>query len=126
PASIIFFGVGTALWVYFKHHPAEVNPFGRTDDIFPGFITNQLPSGLSGLVIAGVFAATMSTISSSMNSMATVITKDFFVLLRPNSSDKKQFNFARITTVCLGLMGAIVSIYIASLQNSSIWDQYIT
>lgn len=126
PASIIFFGVGTALWVYFKHHPAEVNPFGRTDDIFPGFITNQLPSGLSGLVIAGVFAATMSTISSSMNSMATVITKDFFVLLRPNSSDKKQFNFARITTVCLGLMGAVVSIYIASLQNSSIWDQYIT
>lgn len=125
PASIIFFGVGSALWVYFRHNPGAIDPHGRIDDVFPWFIAHELPSGVSGLVIAGVFAATMSTISSSMNSMATVITTDFYKILRPGGQDKEQFRFARWTTVALGIIGCVVSIYIASLNNTSIWDQYI-
>ncbi|HYG38713.1 MAG TPA: sodium/solute symporter [Cytophagales bacterium] len=125
PASLIFFGVGTALWVYFKNNPADLNPHGLTDDVFPWFIAHQLPAGLSGLVIAGVFAATMSTISSSMNSMATVVTTDFYQLISPGRSDRQRFVFARWATVALGIVGCLVSIYIGSLQNSSIWDQYI-
>lgn len=126
PASLIFFGVGTALWVYFRHYPQVLNPHGRNDDVFPWFIAHQLPAGLSGLVIAGVFAATMSTISSSMNSMATVITKDFYRLFKPRVSDRQQFLFARWTTIVLGLVGSLVSIYMDSLRNASIWDQYLT
>src|SRR5207342_1329458 len=88
PATLIFFGVGTALWVFFRHNPGDLNPHGRTDDVFPWFIAQELPAGLSGLVIAGLFAATMSTISSSMNSIATVVTTDFYKLFRKTSSDK--------------------------------------
>lgn len=125
PASILFFSVGSALWVYFRHKPGAIDPHGRIDDVFPWFIAHELPSGISGLVIAGVFAATMSTISSSMNSMATVITTDFYQNLNPKAQDKEQFRFARWTTVVLGIIGCLVSIYIASLGNTSIWDQYI-
>ncbi len=50
PASLIFFCVGTALWVFFKHNPASLNPNGRIDDVFPWYISNQLPVGLAGLV----------------------------------------------------------------------------
>jgi solute:Na+ symporter, SSS family len=125
PASLIFFSVGTALWVYYRHHPAALNPHGRTDDVFPWYISNQLPSGLAGLVIAGLFAATMSTISSSMNSIATVITTDFYQSIRPASSDRQRFTFARWTTVVLGGLGCLIAIYMVYLRNASIWDQYI-
>ena len=125
PASLIFFSVGTALWVYYKHHPAALNPHGRTDDVFPWYISNQLPSGLAGLVIAGLFAATMSTISSSMNSIATVITTDFYQSARPASTDRQRFVFARWVTVMLGGLGCLIAIYMVYLRNASIWDQYI-
>lgn len=125
PASLIFFSVGTALWVYYRHHPAALNPHGRTDDVFPWYISNQLPSGLAGLVIAGLFAATMSTISSSMNSIATVITTDFYQSVKPASTDRQRFTFARWTTVILGALGCLIAVYMVYLRNASIWDQYI-
>jgi SSS family transporter len=125
PASLIFFAVGTALWVYFRHHPASLNPHGNTDDVFPWYISQQLPAGLSGLVIAGLFAATMSTISSSMNSIATVITTDFYQRFRPGTTDRQRFVFARRATLVLGALGCVIALYLVSLHNTSIWDQYL-
>lgn len=125
PASLIFFAVGTALWVFFRHNPAALNPNGRIDDVFPWYISHQLPSGLAGLVIAGLFAATMSTISSSMNSIATVVTTDFYQYLKPASTDRQRFAFARRTTVVLGVLGFFIAVYMVYLSNASIWDQYL-
>lgn len=125
PASLIFFAVGTALWVYFRHYPTQLNPHGNTDDVFPWYISQQLPAGLAGLVIAGLFAATMSTISSSMNAIATVVTTDFYQPFRPATTDKQRFIFARRTTLFLGGLGCAIAIYLVSLHNTSIWDQYL-
>lgn len=125
PASLIFFLVGTALWVFFRHQPEALNPLSRTDDVFPWYISTQLPAGLRGLVIAGLFAATMSTISSSMNSISTVITTDFYRQFRPRSSDKQRFNFARLATLGLGVAGIAIAIGLVYLRNPSIWDQYL-
>jgi SSS family transporter len=125
PASLIFFGVGTALWYFFRNHPEELNPNGRTDDVFPWFISQQLPAGLSGLVIAGLFAATMSTISSSMNSIATVITTDFYKQFKKAPTDKQSLRFAKLCTVLLGAAGCLIAIYLVYLENPSIWDQYL-
>lgn len=125
PASVIFFGVGTALWFYYRHHPGGLNPNGRTDDVFPWFISQQLPAGLSGLVIAGLFAATMSTISSSMNSIATVVTTDFYKPFYKQATDSQCLRFARWFTVVLGTLGCGIACYLVYLQNASIWDQYL-
>ncbi|GAB3908398.1 sodium:solute symporter family transporter [Mucilaginibacter boryungensis] len=125
PASLIFFSVGTALWVYYRHNPTMLNPHGRTDDVFPWFISHQLPAGLSGLVIAGLFAATMSTIGSSMNSIATVITTDFYKPYKSNSTDKECFAFARKATLVLGVLGCMIAIYLVTRQDASIFDQYL-
>ncbi|MGX5820314.1 sodium:solute symporter family transporter [Chitinophaga lutea] len=125
PATFIFFGVGTALWYFYRHHPADLNPHGRTDDVFPWFISQQLPAGLSGLVIAGLFAATMSTISSSMNSIATVVTTDFYKPFRKDATDKQSLRFAKYVTVLLGVIGCGIAMYLVYLQNASIWDQYL-
>lgn len=125
PATLIFFSVGTALWIFFRHHPAELNPHGRTDDVFPWYIAQQLPSGISGLVIAGLFAATMATISSSMNSIATVVTTDFYRLWKKDASDRQSLRFARLLTVGLGAIGSLIAVYLVYLDNASIFDQYL-
>lgn len=125
PATIIFFGVGTALWYYYRHHPGNLNPNGRVDDVFPWFISQQLPAGLSGLVIAGLFAATMSTIGSSMNSIATVLTTDFYRPFRKAATDRQCLRFAKSSTVVLGILGSLIAMYLVYLQNASIWDAYL-
>jgi len=125
PATIIFFGVGTALWFFYLHHAGSLNPNGRVDDVFPWFISQELPAGLSGLVIAGLFAATMSTIGSSMNSIATVVTTDFYKPFMKTATDKECLRFAKITTVILGGLGSLIAMYLVYLHNASIWDQYL-
>jgi solute:Na+ symporter, SSS family len=77
PAVMIFFFVGTALYVFFKEAPLALSPVMTDPDaIFPWYIFTQMPQGVSGLLIAGIFAAAMSTLSSSMNSSATAYMVD--------------------------------------------------
>jgi len=124
PASIIFFGAGTALWAYYRLHPEMLNPTGRIDDVFPWFIAQQLPTGVAGLVIAGLFAAAMSSLDSSMNSMATAATTDFYRRFRPKVSDPRCLKLARRLTVVFGVIGTGFACYMAYLNSTSMWDQY--
>ncbi len=125
PASLIFFGLGTALWAFYKTSPELLNPTGKSDDIFPWFIAQQLPVGVAGLVIAGLFAAAMSSLDSSMNSMATAITTDFYRWFRPAASDRHLLSVARYLTGLLGILGTGSAVVIAILNSPSMWNQYI-
>ena len=73
----LFLCVGLGLWVFF-----EGREFGSSDEIFSRFIIEEMPAGLRGLLIAGVFAAAMSSLSSSINSLASASTYDFWRPLR--------------------------------------------
>ena len=69
--SVAFFAIGAGLYTFFKTHPAEMDyTMAKNDIVFPFFMMSQLPSGVAGLLIAAIFAATMSTISSNINSVA--------------------------------------------------------
>ncbi len=125
PASIIFFAVGTALWAFYKANPAELDPVGKIDQIFPWFIARELPMGVAGLVIAGLFAAAMSSLDSSMNSMATAITTDFYRRFKPDTGDHQCLVLARWLTVLLGAVGTGCGLYMSYLNSASMWDQYI-
>src|SRR3546814_16073559 len=67
----------------------------------------------------------MSTLDSSMNSMSAVITTDFYKRLKPEATDKQHLKVARFTTLGLGVIGIGAAIYMALLQNTSMWDQYL-
>lgn len=125
PATLIFFSLGTLLFVYYKVNPTMLNPvLEKTDAIFPWYIVSSLPNGVSGLLIAAIFAASMSSLDSSMNSVATVITTDFFRRLRPLSSEAAYLNLARILTVGVGLLGTGFALMMASWGIASLWDQF--
>ena len=73
----LFLWIGALLFGYYRAAPPEV-PFLANDTVFPRFIAEELPLGVGGLVIAAVFAAAMSTLSSSLSSLASASTIDLF------------------------------------------------
>jgi Na+/proline symporter len=123
PASFIFFALGTALWVFYRHHPELLIPMTRSDEILPWFIVDQLPPGVSGLVIAGVFAAAMSSLDSSLNSVATTLTTDFYQRFNPQADDRRCLRLAKGITLFLGLLGTGSALYMARLHDTSMMDQ---
>jgi len=74
---VIFLTVGLGLWAFYQGRPFE-----RSDEIFALFIVQELPPGITGLLIAGIFAAAMSSLSSSINSLASASAYDFWAPLR--------------------------------------------
>jgi Na+/proline symporter len=90
----IFLLVGTMLWAAGADDP------GRSgDELFPTFVITQLPPGLAGLVVAGLLAAAMSTVSSSLNSLASATTHDFYASITGRRDSRHLLSVGRWATV---------------------------
>lgn len=125
PTSLLFFAVGTALYAFYRTHPAMVSPTVPTDATFAWFIAQQLPMGVSGLVVSGIFAAAMSTLSSSINSITTAIVTDVSVRLRPQASEAAHMTLARRLTVVVGVGGTMSALVLATWDVRSLWDAFL-
>ena len=91
------------------------------DGILPLFIGDYLPTGLAGLVIAGLFAATMSSLDSSMHSVATAFTNDFYRPNNPHADDDRILKIAKRWTIGAGLFGTAAAIFLASFDIRSLF-----
>jgi len=122
PATLIFFIIGTCLYVFYKTNPELLSStISDGDAIFPWFIINSLPEGISGLLIGGIFAAAMSTLSSSMNSSATAYCVD--IHFRFGFSRHNQLLVAKIGTTVIGLIGVLFAVMMATWDIASLWDE---
>ncbi|MEN9020868.1 MAG: sodium/solute symporter [Verrucomicrobiaceae bacterium] len=119
--SLIFFGLGIALYAFYKATPVALDPaMLKTDAILPFFILQQLPVGIAGLIIGAIFAAAQSTVSSSLNSVATAYVTDFHArVFRPGNLDHKNLVVARIVVVLLGMVGITVACIMAKSEIES-------
>lgn len=125
--TIAFFTIGTGLYTFFKTHPAAMDmTMQKSDAIFPFFMMSQLPAGIAGLLIAAVFAATMSTIASNINSVSTAFTVDIYKKAFKNISDKKQLSVARWAGVISGVIGMFIAILMATVDIQSLLDYFNT
>jgi SSS family transporter len=126
PATFLFFAVGTALFAFYASHPGRLNPSMQTDAVFPWFIARELPVGVAGLVIAGVFAAAMSSLDSSLNSMSTAIVTDFYRRFRAGADEGRCLRLARVLTALLGAVGTATALVMATYDIKSVVDVYST
>lgn len=121
PVSLIFVFIGTALFSFY-HSGAATLPgdlLGKADRIFPYFMVTQLPPGLTGLLIASVFAAGMSTISTSFNSSATVFLTDYYKRYSKKPiTDKKAMKMLYISSLIISLLGIIVAIAMMNVKSA--------
>ena len=116
---VLFLLIGVMLFVFYRHYPvlpAEIA--ARADRVFPHFIVTQLPHGIVGLVIAAIFAAAMSTLSSSLNSSAATSLTDFYKpLLARDRSDRHYLNVSRGLTAMWGVVQIGVAVLAITMQQ---------
>ncbi|CAN5817463.1 sodium:solute symporter [soil metagenome] len=114
---VLFLFIGVMLFVYYTQHaPGEIAEFTRdgrllTDRIFPYFIVRHLPIGVVGLVVAAIFAAAMSTLSSSLNSSSAAAVNDFYLPATAGAhSDRHYLTVSRMMTAVFGVVQMIVAV----------------
>ncbi len=92
-------------------------PFLKPDQVFPNFITEHMPAGLSGLVVAAIFAAALS---SSLNSIAATAINDLYRPFRQNISDKQLLRLSGILTVVIGIIQIVVAVVFMQTGESAL------
>ncbi len=101
---------------------AATFPFAGGDKVFPDFITKHMPSGLSGLVIAAIFAAALS---SSLNSIAATFVNDLYKPFARNKDDKHLLKISGWLTLLFGVVQILVALVVMK-QNRSALDQALS
>ncbi len=102
----LFLVVGLALWSYYGgKSPEDLGQVASGDELFPTFIVEDLPSGIAGLLLAGILAAAMSTLSSSLNALSSSTMTDLIARLRSTPlADSEALSISRLTTLIWGLV----------------------
>ncbi|MEN6426228.1 MAG: sodium:solute symporter [Phycisphaerales bacterium] len=124
-AGVLFLSLGTGLHVFYKANPSRLETLAATDQIFAVFIAREMPAGLAGLVIAGVFAAAMSSLDSSIHSVSTAVTTDFLRRFKPGLPAETFLAVARGLTVFFGVTGTAAAVLMATVQVEYLWDLFL-
>ena len=115
PVSFLFFFIGTSLYSYYQAFPdllpAELQLGENSDKVFPYFIVSGLPVGVTGILIASIFAAGMSTVSTSINSSATVFLSDHYrKYIRQSATEKQSMQVLLISSFVMGILSIAVAL----------------
>ncbi len=122
-SSVIFYLIGSALYTHYIKHPEMMDiTMPKNDSVFPLFMAIELHPILSGLIVAAVFAATISTLSTNLNSSATSIVTDFLARFRKDMDGAKQVFWGRICVVIVGVLGVAAALVLAQMPSRSLFD----
>ncbi|MCR9066174.1 MAG: sodium:solute symporter [Cytophagales bacterium] len=111
PVSLLFFIIGTALWVFYSQKSGVLPEEIAADGVFPYFIVNELPVGITGLLIAAILSAGMSSVSTSINSSATVLLSDYYrKFKRTERTEEESMSFLRLSSIIMGLLSILVGL----------------
>ena len=129
PVWALFMFIGTCLFAYYHAAGAPALPEGiKADEVFPYFISHELPMGIRGLIIAALAAAAISSLDSDLNCISAIAIQDYYARFKPGCTDKQQLRFGKFMVVlagaaalgvaCLyiswggeGVLGALFSLY---------------
>jgi SSS family transporter len=119
----LFLLVGAGLWMYYGLYPSQAR-FTSPDKAFPTFIVDHMPHGISGLLIAAILAAAMSNLSAALNSLSSTTMVDFYLRIRPETSDRRRLLLSRIATVIWGII--LFGLGLASRYGGSVLERGLT
>ena len=122
-AATVFFLVGTALFVFYQQNP-DLLTTDRRDLVLAAYITYELPAGLTGILLAALFAAAQSTLSTGINSVATSWVLDIQSVLNPAMEMKKQTRIAQFISLGIGILSILVAIVMAGSDIRSAYQWF--
>jgi sodium-coupled monocarboxylate transporter 8/12 len=122
PVLLLFYGTGLVLYAFYKIHgdPLAAGHITKPDQILPYFVVSQLPAGLPGLLIAAIFAASMSTSSAGVNSLTSATLCDFYqTLAKPEKlTERRLLNLARWYTLFYGALVTLLAFLIHRMPGN--------
>jgi Na+/proline symporter len=122
PMNVVLFAMGTLLFLFYRTRPEVLSPALKSDGVFPLFAAQFLPPGMAGFVVAALLAATMSTVSGAINSVANLGVEDIYRRFFPKATDHKCLVLGRILTIGLGIFGTGAALMLARTSLLSVWD----
>src|SRR5438445_2731752 len=109
PIAFTFLSIGLLLWVYYQAHPDPTLP-KTPNETFCHFILYQMPVGLRGLLIAGIFATAMGSLSTAINALATSFTRDWYEpYINPGATGEQSLRTVRWATVGFSVLMIVVA-----------------
>jgi SSS family transporter len=117
----LFIGLG----LYVLYGDSHFAPPGRLDRLYPEFIWNSLPHGLSGLLIAAILAAAMANLSAALNSLSSTVVVDFFHARVKGVSERRSLRLARLATIFWGVVLLGIAI-VARYSRKSVLETGLT
>lgn len=125
-AASVFYMVGTALYLYYQQNPEEITDLFRNsqDKVFAYFITYELPVGVTGIILAALYAASQSTLSTGINSVATSWVMDIQTKITPNMDYARQTKIAQYISLAIGIFAIFVAMYLARLDVKSAYELF--
>jgi len=121
PVWALFMFIGTALFSYYKLMPGAVLPADiRPDAVFPLFIMNELPVGVTGLIISALIAAAVSSLDSDLNCLSAVLTEDFYGKIKKRATDVQKLYFGKVMVVISGFMAIMVATMYTYMGGSGV------
>ena len=125
PMMLLFLMVGVLLWAHYQQTPIPIdipeNSFGKkqTDYVFPIFMLAEAPVGVKGLLLVGIFAAAMSSVSSALSALSSVTVMDLG-MAKKEASDEEKLKTGRRWTLFWGVV--LVGVAFASREVKSVMD----
>ena len=124
-AQVVFYGIGMALFAFYHTHPEAMDvTMPKGDSVLPIFMATEMPPWLAGLVIAAVFAATISTLSANLSSASTAVVTDFVKRFNPGISGKAQIRCGQVCTYVVGIIGIMAALTLARMESSDLFDNF--
>lgn len=122
-SATVFYLVGTSLYVFYHQNP-DLLMTTRQDLVFATYITYELPTGITGILLAAIFAAAQSTLSTGINSVATSWVLDIQSVLNPGMSNARQTKIAQYVSLGIGVLSVFVAIFLASGDIKSAYEWF--
>ena len=113
PVWTLFMLIGTLLWSFYQAGGGALPQGTRPEAVFPYFIMTELPAGVTGLVLAALIAAAMSSLDSDLNCLSVVGVEDYYRRFKPEASDQQCLRVGRWIVVACGLLSiGMASLYV--------------
>ena len=121
--ATVFYLIGTALFVFYNQNP-QLLQTAQQDQIFASYIAFQLPVGITGILLAAIYAASQSTLSTGLNSVATSWALDIQTVFSKNISSEKQTKIAQYISLGVGILAIAVAIILANGEIKSAYEWF--
>ncbi len=120
PIWTLFMLIGSLLYVFYNSGHATLPEGMKADQVFPYFISTELPVGAIGLVLAGLIAAAISTLDADLNCLAAIGVEDFYEKLKPNCTDKERLFMGKLLVLIAGLAMTLVALLYVAWEGEGV------